>query len=82
MYKYTFKQHGRPHRVLLVRSRVRVSASRGSRGQRSLTRRLVSQDAEAKDVPSGDTLTQLTRFSWPNRIEIRFPFRTSHTLMV
>ena len=77
MYVYaSFQQQvrapGPPQGMVLVRTR----------GRRSHTRRLVSQDAEAKDVPSGDTLTQLTRFSWPNRTEIRFPFRTSHTLMV
>lgn len=47
-----------------------------------LTRKVLSQDAEQSAVPSGDILTLLIRFSWPNRTDSRVPFRTSHTLMV
>ena len=46
------------------------------------TLRVWSQDPVQKPVPSGDTRRVLTRFSWPNRMDTRVPFRTSHTLMV
>lgn len=51
-------------------------------GKHLLTRKVLSQEAEQRAVPSGDTLTLLIRFSWPNSTDTRDPFRTSHTLMV
>lgn len=51
-------------------------------GKLQLTRKVLSQEDEQRAVPSGDTLTLLTRFSWPNRMETRVPFNTSHTFMV
>lgn len=52
------------------------------RGEVLLTRKVLSQEAEQNAVPSGDTRTLLMRFSWPKRTETRFPFKTSHTLIV
>lgn len=47
-----------------------------------LTRSVLSHDAEQNAVPSGDTWTLLTRFSWPYRIAARVPFNTSHMFIV
>ena len=71
--KKTMKQQELQHNIRMVKS---------NSSARSRTRRVWSQDPVQKAVPSGETRSVLTRFSCPNKIETRVPFRTSQTLMV
>jgi len=87
-----FLSGDRPHRMmwntynhfqsLYYNLKAVPDASKGQNQKKSLTRKVLSHDPEQNAVPSGDTLTVLTRFSWPKRIATLVPFRTSQTLMV
>ncbi|TNN30222.1 hypothetical protein EYF80_059627 [Liparis tanakae] len=79
-------QSHRLHRAVIIRSKFTIKGWGAGcvcvwGGRPQLTRRVLSQEAEQSAVPSGDTRTRLTRFSWPNRTETRVPFKVSHALM-